>query len=246
MLEGLKAAATGMTAQQQRMDAISNDIANVNTTGYKHQRVAFSDLVSSAPGAGAAQGVGAGAGVSVGSAGRSTGQGALLTTDQPLDVAIQGEGFLQVKLPDGRTGMTRDGSLHVDSRGRLTTSSGALLQPPVTLPAGVAPKEIKIQPDGTLEAQGKPFARIALVNVVAPAKLDDAGNGVHTANAQSGPPRVAGTDTKLVQGALEGSNVDIADAMVDLMDSQRSFQMASQAVRTQDQMLQIANGLKAS
>ena len=119
MLEGLKAAATGMTAQQQRMDAVSNDIANVNTTGYRHERVAFADLVSSAPGAGAAQGIGAGAGVAVAGAGRATGQ-----------------------------------------------------------------------------------------------------------------------------GALEGSNVDIADAMVDLMDAQRSFQMASQAVRTQDQMLSIANGLK--
>jgi flagellar basal-body rod protein FlgG len=245
MLEGLKAAATGMTAQQQRMDAISNDIANVNTTGYKHQRVAFGDLVSSAPGAGAAQGVTAGAGVAVGSAGRGTGQGALRTTDQPLDVAIQGDGYLQVKLPDGRTGMTRDGSLHADARGRLTTASGALLQPPVTLPAGVAAKEISVQPDGTIHARGKPIARMALVNVVAPAKLDDAGNGVYTANAQSGPPRVAGTETTLVQGALESSNVDIADAMVDLMDAQRSFQMASQAVRTQDQMLQIANGLKA-
>lgn len=245
MLEGLKAAATGMTAQQQRMDALSNDIANVNTTGYKHERVAFGDLVASAPGPGAAQTVSAGAGVAVGAAGRGTGQGALRITDQPLDIAIQGDGYLQVKLPDGRAGLTRDGSLHVDARGRLMTSSGALLQPPVTLPRGVSAKEVSIQPDGTLHAQGKPIGRMALVNVVAPAKLDDAGNGVSTTNAQSGPPRVAGTDTKLVQGALESSNVDIADAMVDLMDAQRSFQMASQAVRTQDQMLQIANGLKS-
>ena len=245
MLEGLKAAATGMTAQQQRMDALSNDIANVNTTGYKHERTAFSDLVSSAPGAGVAQGVVAGAGVAVRSAGRGTGQGALRVTDQPLDVAIQGDGYFQVKLPDGRTGLTRDGSLHVDARGRLTTSSGALLQPPVTLPAGIAPKEVVIQPDGTLHSpKGTPIGRMALVNVVAPAALDDAGNGVYTTNARSGPPRVAGTGTTLAQGVLEASNVDIADAMVDLMDAQRSFQMASQAVRTQDQMLQIANGLK--
>lgn len=245
MLEGLKAAATGMTAQQQRMDALSNDIANVNTTGYKHERMAFSDLVASAPGAGAARSVGAGAGVKIDAAGRGQGQGALLRTDQPLDVAIQGDGYLQVKLPDGRTGLTRNGSLHVDARGRLTTASGALLQPPVTLPVGVSAKELEIQPDGTLHAQGKPIGRMALVNVVAPASLDDAGNGIYTTNAQSGPPRVAGTDTKLSQGALEASNVDIADAMVDLMDAQRSFQLASQAVRTQDQMLSIANGLKA-
>jgi flagellar basal-body rod protein FlgG len=244
MLEGLKAAASGMTAQQQRMDALSNDIANVNTTGYKHERVEFSDLVASAPGAGAAQTVGAGAGVAVTAAGRSTGQGALQRTDQPLDVAIQGDGYLQVKLADGRTALTRNGSLHVDARGRLTTSSGALLQPPVTLPVGVSAKEVAIAPDGTLSAQGKPIGRMALVNVVAPHKLTDAGDGNYTTNAQSGPPRVAGTDTKLAQGALEASNVDIADSMVDLMDAQRSFQLASQAVRTQDQMLSIANGIK--
>jgi flagellar basal-body rod protein FlgG len=245
VLEGLKAAATGMTAQQQRMDALSDDIANVNTTGYKHERVAFADLVSGAPGPGAAQSVAAGAGVAATVAGRATGQGALRVTDQPLDVAIQGEGYLQVKLADGRTALTRDGSLHVDARGRLTTASGALLQPPVTLPRGVSAKEVTIGPDGTLNAQGKPIGRMALVSVAAPHRLDDAGNGTYTTNAQSGPPRVAGTDTKLAQGALEASNVDIADAMVDLMDAQRSFQMASQAVRTQDQMLSIANGLKS-
>jgi flagellar basal-body rod protein FlgG len=244
MLEGLKAAATGMTAQQQRMDALSNDIANVNTTGYKHERVAFGDLVSSTPGRGGAAGVRAGAGVAADSAGRGTVQGALRRTDEPLDVAITGDGYLQVKLPDGRTGLTRDGALQVDSRGRLTTSSGALLQPPVTLPQGMTASELKINPDGTLLRGETPIGRMALVSVAAPTQLDDAGNGISTTNAASGPPRVAGTGTQVVQGALEGSNVDIADAMVDLMDAQRSFQMASQAIKTQDQMLSIANGLK--
>jgi flagellar basal-body rod protein FlgG len=244
MLEGLKAAATGMTAQQQRMDALSNDIANVNTTGYKHERVAFGDLVSSAPGRGGAAGVRAGAGVAADSAGRGTVQGALRRTDEPLDVAVTGDGYLQVKLPDGRTGLTRDGALHADARGRLTTSSGALLQPPITLPQGMAASELKINPDGTLLRGETPIGRMALVSVAAPSQLDDAGNGVYTTNAASGPPRVAGTETQLVQGALEASNVDIADAMVDLMDAQRSFQMASQAIHTQDQMLSIANQLK--
>ena len=244
MLEGLKAAATGMTAQQQRMDALSNDIANVNTTGYKHERVAFGDLVSSTAGRGSAAGVRAGAGVAADSAGRGTVQGALRRTDEPLDVAVTGDGYLQVKLPDGRTGLTRDGALHADARGRLTTSSGALLQPPITLPQGMTTSELKINPDGTLLRGDTPIGRMALVSVAAPSQLDDAGNGVYTTNAGSGPPRVAGTETQLVQGALEGSNVDIADAMVDLMDAQRSFQMASQAIKTQDQMLSIANGLK--
>ncbi|MEA2130109.1 MAG: flagellar basal-body rod protein FlgG [Solirubrobacteraceae bacterium] len=244
MLEGLKAAATGMTAQQQRMDALSNDIANVNTTGYKHERVAFGDLVSTAPGRGGAATVRAGAGVAADSAGRGTVQGALRATDEPLDVAIEGDGYLQVKLPDGRTGLTRDGSLHADARGRLTTSSGALLQPPVTLPQGVTANELKINPDGTLFRGETPIGRMALVSVAAPSQLDDAGNGVYTTNAGTGPPRVAGTATTLQQGALEASNVDIADAMVDLMDAQRSFEMASKALHTQDEMLSIANGLK--
>jgi flagellar basal-body rod protein FlgG len=244
VLEGLKAAATGMTAQQQRMDALSNDIANVNTTGYKHERVAFGDLVSSSPGRGGAQAVRAGAGVAAESIGRGQLQGVLQRTEQPLDVAIVGDGYLQIKLPDGRTGLTRDGALHADARGRLTTASGALLQPPVTLPQGMPAEELKINPDGTLVRGETPIGRMTLVSVAAPAQLDDAGNGVYTTNAGSGPPRVAGTDTTLVQGALEASNVDIADAMVDLMDAQRSFQMASRAIQTQDQMLSIANGLK--
>jgi flagellar basal-body rod protein FlgG len=233
-----------MTAQQKRMDALSNDIANVNTTGYKHERVAFGDLISSKPGLGAAQNVDAGAGVAVAVAGRATGQGVFLRTDQPLDVAIEGEGYLQVKLADGRTALTRNGSLHVDARGRLATAAGALLQPPVTLPTGVSLEDVTIAADGTLSAQGKPIARMALVSVASPTNLTDAGDSNYTTNAQSGPPRVAGTATKLAQGMLESSNVDLGDAMVDLMDAQRSFQMASQAVRTQDQMLQIANGLK--
>jgi len=245
MLEGLKAAATGMTAQQRRIDSLSNDIANVNTTGYKRDSVAFSDLVSTAPGLGGAQKIAVGAGVVATAAGRNTVQGALHETGQPLDVALAGDGYLQVKLPDGSVGLTRDGSLRADASGRLTTSSGALLQPPITLPRGASAKDLTIDPDGTLVAQGKPIGRMVLVNVAAPSKLDDAGAGVYKTNAASGPPRLAGADTKVIQGALEASNVDLADAMVDLIDSQRSFQMASQAVRTQDQMLSIANGLKA-
>lgn len=244
MLEGLRAAATGMTAQQRRMDALSNDIANVNTSGYKHERTSFRDLVASQTGLGGAAGVSAGAGAAAESIGRGWGQGALQSTGQPLDVAIQGDGFLQVKLPDGRTALTRDGALQVDARGRLATSDGALVQPPVTLPAGMSPDELAIASDGTLFAQGKPLGRLMIVTVAAPHQLDDAGDGRYTTNAASGVVRAAGTGTTISQGALEMSNVDLGDAMVDMMAAQRGFQMASQAVRTQDQMLSIANGIK--
>jgi flagellar basal-body rod protein FlgG len=244
MLEGLRAAATGMTAQQQKMDALSNDIANVNTNGYKHERTSFRDLVASQTGLGGASAVAAGAGAATQSAGRGWGQGVLQTTNQPLDVAIQGEGFLQVKRADGSTALTRNGALQVDVRGRLSTSDGTLLQPPVTIPAGVTPEDVKIGPDGTLMAQGKPIGRLTLVTVAAPHELQDAGDGMYTTTAASGRPRAAGNGTTLAQGELEASNVDLGDAMVEMMAAQRSFQMASQAVRTQDQMLSIANGIK--
>ncbi|MFP5364221.1 MAG: flagellar hook-basal body protein [Thermoleophilia bacterium] len=244
MLEGLRAAATGMTAQQRRMDALSNDIANVNTAGYKHERTSFRDLVASETGMGGAPGVSAGAGAAADSIGRGWGQGGLQSTGQPLDVAIQGDGFLQVSLPDGRSALTRDGALRVDARGRLGTKDGALLRPPVTLPTGMSPDELTIAPDGTLFGQGRPLGRLTVVTVAAPHQLDDAGDGRYTTNAASGAVRAAGAGTTLAQGALEMSNVDLGDAMVDLMAAQRGFQMASQAVKTQDQMLSIANGIK--
>jgi flagellar basal-body rod protein FlgG len=244
MLEGLKAAATGMTAQQQRMDALSNDIANVNTSGYKHERTSFRDLVASATGLGGSKEVTAGAGAAAESAGRGWGQGALHVTDQPLDVAIQGDGFLQVKRTDGSIALTRNGTLQIDVNGRLKTTDGALLQPPITLPAGVSPDQVKIASDGTLVAQGREIGRMTLVSVTAPHELLDAGNGVYTTTAGSGPARASGPGTTLAQGALEASNVDLGDAMVDMMAAQRGFQMASKAVQTQDQMLSIANGIK--
>ncbi len=244
MLEGMRAAASGMLAQQKRMDALSNDIANVNTSGYKHERTSFRELVASQVGAGGADGITAGAGAAAQSAGRGWGQGALHATEQPLDVGIQGDGFLQVRLPDGRAGLTRNGSLQIDAQGRMATVDGALLQPPVRLPAGLSPQDVRISRDGTLVAQGRPVGRITLVSVASPHALDSAGDGVFTANAASGTPRAAGNATTLVQGSLEASNVDLGDAMVELMAAQRSFQMASQAVRTQDQMLSIANQVK--
>jgi flagellar basal-body rod protein FlgG len=244
MLEGMRAAATGMIAEQRHMDALSNDIANVNTNGYKHERTSFRDLVASATGLGGSKAVTAGAGAAAESAGRGWGQGPLKVTDQPLDVAIQGDGFLQVKRPDGSIALTRNGALQVDLNGRLKTSDGALVQPPISIPAGVSPDQVKISADGTLVAQGRPIGRMTLVSVTAPHELLDAGNGVYTTTPGSGPARASGPGTTLAQGALEASNVDLGDAMVDMMTAQRGFQMASQAVKTQDQMLSIANGLK--
>ena len=136
MLSGLNTAAAGMAAQQQRMDAVANDLANANTTGYKHQRVGFRDLVYEQAGRSSAQGVRTGSGAAAVDAGRAFAQGVLQRTDRPLDVAIQGEGFLRVRLADGRDALTRDGGLHIDGNRRLVTSIGALVQPAITDPRG--------------------------------------------------------------------------------------------------------------
>jgi flagellar basal-body rod protein FlgG len=244
MLEGLNSAAAGMAAQQQRMDAVANDLANANTTGYKHVRVGFRDLVYEQAGRPAAPGVRTGAGAAAVDAGRSFGQGAMQRTDRPLDVAIQGEGFLRVRLSDGRQALTRDGALHVDGRGRLATSSGSLLQPAITVPAGVGADGISIAQDGTVLAAGRRIGRLDLVTVRSPQSLVSVGDNAFVATAVSGAATAAPRATSLAQGALEASNVDMAQAMVEMIESQRAFQLASRAIHTADQMMEIANGVK--
>jgi flagellar basal-body rod protein FlgG len=241
MLEGLYSAAAGMTAQQQRMDTLANDVANVNTTGYKHTRVAFRDLLYTQDRAGV---VSSGAGAAATPVGRGCAQGALRETGSKLDVAIEGDGFLQVRRADGTMALTRDGSLRVDPNGRLTTQRGELLQPAITLPAGTNAADVSIAADGTVSAANRQLGRIQLVTVRAPQALESAGESLFVANAASGAAQALPTG-RLVQGALESSNVDIADAMTQMIESQRSFQMASKAVQMQDQILQIANQVKA-
>jgi len=241
MLEGLYSAAAGMTAQQQRMDTLANDVANVNTTGYKHTRVAFRDLLYTQDRAGV---VSSGAGAAATPVGRGFTQGALRETGSKLDVAIEGDGFLQVRRADGTTALTRDGSLRLDPTGRLTTQRGELLQPAITVPAGTNQADISIAADGTVSAADRRLGRIQLVTVRAPQALQSAGDSLFVATAASGPAQAMPAG-RMVQGALESSNVDLAEAMTQMMESQRSFQMASKAVQMQDQILQIANQVKA-
>ena len=245
MLEGLYSAAAGMAAQQRRLDGVANDLANASTTGYKHVRVGFRDLLYSAQGGAAGPTVLAGAGSAAGFVGRSQEQGALQTTGQPLDVAIQGPGFLQVKRADGSLALTRDGSLRLDALGRLTTADGDVVQPPITAPRGTTPDQLSIAADGTVRVgTGRALGRIELVTVPSPDGLQSLGANRFGVTAASGQPIAAGPDTSLRQGVLEGSNVDVGDAMVDMIDAQRSFQLASKAIQMQDQMLEIANQVK--
>jgi flagellar basal-body rod protein FlgG len=243
MLEGLHAAAAGMAAQQARMDALGEDVANVSTTGYKHQRVAFRELVYVAAGQAAGPRVATGAGAATELAGRGLAQGPLQQTGRSLDVAIEGSGYLQVRRPDGSIGLTRAGALQVDSTGRLATATGAPLAPPIRVPGGTAESELAIAADGTVTAAGRRIGTIALVDVAAPDQLAAAGDTTFVATAGSGPVRPA-TGSRLAQGTLEASNVEVSDTMVDMIDAQRAYTLASRAVQIQDQMLDVANGVK--
>jgi flagellar basal-body rod protein FlgG len=244
MLEGLHSAAAGMAAQQQRMDAVANDLANANTTGYKHQRVGFRDLVYDQTGRSSAQGVRTGSGAAAVDAGRAFAQGTLQRTDRPLDVAIQGEGFLRVRLPDGRDALTRDGGLHIDGNRRLTTSIGSLVQPAITVPEGVGEDQISVGPDGTVLAAGNRIGRLDVVTVRSEAGLLSVGNNAFVTTAASGAAIAAPRATSLTQGALEASNTDMAEAMVSMIESQRAYQLTSKAISTADEMMGIANQVK--
>jgi len=233
-----------MAAQQQRLDAVANDLANANTTGYKHQRVGFRDLVYDQTGRSSAQGVRTGSGAAAVDAGRAFAQGTLQRTDRTLDVAIQGEGFLRVRLADGRDALTRDGGLHIDGNRRLTTSTGALVQPAITVPEGVGEDQISVGPDGTVLAAGNRIGRLDVVTVRSQAGLLSVGNNAFVTTPASGAALAAPRATTLSQGALEASNTDMAEAMVSMIESQRAYQLASKAISTADEMMGIANQVK--
>ena len=242
MLEGLYTAAAGMAAQQGRMDALANDVANVNTAGYKSVRTGFRDLVYAQSGRGAAGTVTTGSGSAVQTVGRSFAQGALRQTGQPLDVALEGPGFLQVRTPDGRLALTRDGALRVANNGQLVTSTGARVVPPINFPRNVNLNEVSIARDGTITAGNRTLGRLVAVDVTSPHALTPVGDNLFMANGRSGAPRAV--EVTFAGGYLEASNVQLADAMVDMMNSQRAYELAARAVRQQDEMAGIANGIR--
>jgi flagellar basal-body rod protein FlgG len=175
--------------------------------------------------------------------GRNQEEGPIQQTGRPLDVAIQGSGFLEVRRPDGTIGLTRNGVLEMNSQGQLTNQQGMLLQPPITIPHGVDPSQVSIAANGNVTANGRQLGRIQLVTVPSPDNLTPVGDSMFTANAASGAI-VPATNATLQQGALEGSNVDMAKAMSTLVTAQRTYAMDSSAIQDQNQMLQIANEIK--
>jgi len=242
MVEGLYSAAAGMSAQQEQLDAISNDLANVNTTGYKAERVSFNDLLyNNVKLAGTESSAGAGANSEI--LGRSESQGALRETGDPLDLAIEGSGYFQVTLPSGQTALTRDGSLAVDASGTLVTAAGDRMSPAIKLPAGLSPSDLRIAADGTVTAGARTLGKIALVTVTAPDRLTSLGGDLLATSADSGEAHPA-RGARIHQGALEQSNVDMGTEMSNMVTTQRAFQMDSSAIQTESQMMTIANELK--
>jgi len=241
VLEGLYAAAAGMSAQEQQLNTVANNLANLSTDGYHAERVAFSDLLyNEVDQAGSDTTTGAGA--TARALGDSAQPGALRQTGRPLDLAIAGEGYFELKRPDGQLALTRDGSFTLNSKRQLTSAGGALLNPPITVPAGVAESDVTIGADGTVRAGTKKLGTISLVDVAAPDKLLAVGEGTFATTPASGPARAA-SGARLTQGALEGSDVEMASEMATMESAQRGYQMNSTAIQIEGQMMSIANQL---
>ncbi|WP_329742655.1 flagellar basal-body rod protein FlgG [Dyella sp. A6] len=255
MFSSLWIAKTGLDAQQTRMDVISNNLANANTTAFKSGRASFEDLMyqnQSQPGGQTTQQTESPTGLMLGTGVRVSGteklftQGSIEQTGNSLDVAIEGRGFLQVSMPDGSVAYTRDGSLHTDANGQLVTGDGYPISPSITLPSGV--QSITIGTDGTVSATTAgsttpvQVGTIQLADFVNPAGLQPMGQNLYLETASSGSPQTGQPSLNgmgsLQQGSLESSNVDVVEQMVDMIETQRTYEMNSKAISSVDQMLQ--------
>lgn len=237
MSNGIYAAASGMAAQETQLNAIANDLANVDTTGYKSERIGFANLLSTTE-----DGVPIGGGAAAIGLGPSLAQGTLAASDNPLAIGINGPGFLEVGSP-GSIGLTRDGDLQIDASNSLVTSTGQQMVPPIKVPANTQPADVTISSDGTVSAKGKKLGQLQLVDVPAPSGLQAVGSSTYVATAASGATTPV-TGSTIVQGQLEQSNVNVAEAMTSMLNTQNNYSMLSKVLTTQDQLLQMANQLR--
>jgi len=257
MIPALWIAKTGLDAQQTRMDVIANNLANVNTTGYKKGRASFQDLIYQnvrQAGAQSSQntqlpsGLMLGTGVRVNSTEKVFTQGNIVQTGNNLDMAIQGRGFFQILMPDGTVAYTRNGSFQLDNNGQVVDSSGNPLQPTLTVPTNTT--SITIGSDGTVTAtvagstQPTQLGTVQLTDFINAAGLMPIGQNLYLQTAASGPPQTStpglnGLGT-LQQGALESSNVNTVESLVNMIETQRAYEINSKAIATSDQMLQYA------
>ncbi|OYV01708.1 MAG: flagellar basal-body rod protein FlgG [Burkholderiales bacterium PBB5] len=254
MIRSLWIAKSGMEAQQTALDAVSNNLANSATNGYKRSHAVFEDLMyqnlrqagaNTAEQATLPTGLQLGLGVRPVAVSRNFSQGALQQTNNPLDLAVNGQGFFQIAMPDGTTAYTRDGSFKQNAQGQIVTNNGYVLQPGITVPAGA--QSITVNTDGTVEAtlqgQAAPQAlgQIQLANFVNPAGLEPRGENLYGETAASGTPAAGAPKSgglgSLSGGFVENSNVNVVEELVTMIQTQRAYEMNSKAVSTSDQML---------
>ncbi len=261
MIKAMRTAATGMIAQQMNVDNISNNLANVNTTGFKKTNVEFQDVLyqnfrragtASAIGSEVPTGLSIGYGTRASATVRQFSEGNLQPTGNPLDLAIEGDGFFQVQLPDGTTGYTRDGALKISGDGDIVTSDGYFLLPQTSIPEDAT--AISVGVDGTIEVmvagQSDPtqIGQIEMARFINPAGLEAIGRNLMVPTGASGDaivdvPTQNGLG-QINQGYLEMSNVKVVDEMVNMIVAQRAYEMNSKAIQTSDDMAGIANNLK--
>lgn len=255
MMRSLWISKTGMEAQQTQLDTISNNLANASTNGYKKSHAVFEDLMYQnlrQVGANSSEqttlptGLQVGLGTRAVATARSFTQGNLQQSSNPLDLAVRGNGFFQVQMPDGTLGYTRDGSFQVDAQGVLVTNNGYALQPGVTIPVGA--QSVTIAQDGTVSAmlsgqtQPQNLGQIQLASFVNPAGLEPKGQNIFTETVASGTPSAGEPGLNglgsLQQGFVETSNVNVVEELVSMIQTQRAYELNSKAIQTSDQMLQ--------
>jgi flagellar basal-body rod protein FlgG len=258
-MRALHTAATGMMAQELNVQVISNNIANMRTTGYKRQRAEFQDLLyehvrrvgtqTSDQGNQLPAGVELGAGVKTVGTPRLMTQGTLVQTGKDYDIAIRGEGFFQITLPDGRTAYTRDGSFELDSQGRIVTAQGNVLNPGLTVPQNATGVTINAQGQvqATLPGATAPstIGQIQLAMFVNKAGLQGIGDNLYLETPSSGAPQIGNPNQdafgNLQQGNLEQANVEAVSEISDLIAAQRAYEMNAKVITATDQMLQSAS-----
>lgn len=254
-------AKTGLNAQQNKMQIIANNLANVNTTGFKRDRANFESLLYQTIRSGGAQTADGnmltsastvGTGVTMVNTQKLYSQGSLISTDNSLDLAIDGSGFFQVLMPDGRMGYTRNGTFSRNGEGTLTTSSGYVVQPEVGIPDNVS--EINVSADGIVsvklagETQPQEVGQLTLANFANPRGLQPVGETFGVETPASGAPiegaPLNGGFGKLVQGYLEGSNVNVVQQLVDMIETQRAYEVSSKSISSVDEMMRyLSNNL---
>ncbi len=258
MNQALWVAKTGLDAQQMRMSVVSNNLANTNTTGFKRDRAQFEDLLyqqlRQPGGSTSAQtqlptGLQLGTGVRVVATSKDFDQGNQQQTGRALDVMVNGRGFFEVMMPDGTSAYTRDGSFQVNDQGELVTSSGYAVQPGIQIPEGA--QSMTIGTDGTVsvqvagQAQSLEVGSLTLTDFINPSGLQARGENLYVETTASGPaqngtPGLNGLGT-VVQGALEGSNVNVVEELVSMIETQRAYEMNAKAISTTDSMLGYLN-----